>query len=294
MKRKVIPILITAIIISTNIMTYSEATPLTLNGENYWIILDEFSNFNLTIDDPNVCSTKDITDLSFERCSDLTNQSFQEQYTYNLDDSFNRTYYNITIDFKYKYDRYWDIGRVEIAFMHRNESVFHENENIVVRFRMIRSEFDNSTTFYCASYDGNSLRSFGRIFTEYPPLHGITFIAIQNETTTYRAIKKAVHDELLVHSTFNLAKNQSIDYIVVNYWTSEINGNFNATLTNFNLSLVDPYHIPEVIIPTSTSPTVKIGYSGLIVSIVSLNIMIIISLCRRKNKLKEIIKKNQD
>ncbi|NHJ47977.1 MAG: hypothetical protein FK733_09330 [Asgard group archaeon] len=287
MKRKIIPIFVIFIFTSAFLMNISHVTPISLNGENYWIILDNFSDFNLTIDDPEVCSSKEINELAFKRCSTETDQSYHDQYTYNLDASFNRTYYNITVDFKYKYDNYWDIGRMEIAFMHRNESVLHEYENVVAMFRMIRYTIDNSTNFYCLQYDGDSLNGFGKGFPTNPPLHGITFIAIQNETTTYRAIKKAVHNELLVHSPVVLQKNQSIDYIKVDYWTSDINGNFNASLTNLNMSLVDPTYTPVITTPEETTPSVNLGYSGIIISLISMNIMIIISLYKRKNKRKK-------
>jgi hypothetical protein len=266
-------------------MNISNVKSLTINGDDYWIILDELIDFNLTIDDPVILSSKEINELSFKRCTSEINHSLHEQYIYNLDNNTKRIHYNITIDFKYKYDHYWDIGEMDVAFMHRNESAINEYENVITKFSMKRMTFNNSTLFRCWRYDGNNINSFGKYFLADPPLHGVTFIAIQNKTTRYHAIKKAVHNELLVHLVLDdKTKNQSIDYIVVNYKTSEVNGNFNASLTNLNMSLIDPTFVPIVTTPTSTTPTVKIGYSGLVCIIISLNIAVIITIYERKNK----------
>jgi hypothetical protein len=242
------------------------------------IELIDFSEFIHKIDDEHLASHNNNSHIEFRRESDYVafGADYGEQYLYTVPTNFTNHDFEFELEINYQYLNCDEVGTLQIEFLcaYSNDLLSYDALSTIAYVKLEGDHFTNETTFVVGfGIDQGGAVAFGHgklVDLDTMPKIDILFKGSRDSSGIYLQVINNQTSETIADHTYD-GFNFSVSHICIEYVTNYQNGNFNATVCNFN-SIIHSYR----------EPTVTFGKE--IYYIYSIQVVLVLVLIIRKKK----------
>ncbi len=254
------------------------------------IELGDFSEFELKIDNIFLASQNNNSSIEFRRAyeNEPIFSIFGEQYLYTVPTNFSNHDFEFELELNYQYSNIDEVGTLQIEFLcaYSDELLSYDELSTIAYIKFEGDYFTNETSFEIVrGVDdvGGAIAIGSGILVDLDtlPKTDILFKGSRNSSGINLQVINNQTSETIIAETVQ-GFNSSVSHICIEYLTNYQNGNFNASVCNFNSIIYGSY------LPTETFseplPTMDLG--GKIYFICSVQIVLtLMILISRKKKL---------